>query len=210
MIHLLRRWKEITASVLIVVILACSPATLASYAEKIGRYTVKTRPIFETLNNAEILKRIDQIDADTKILAAALRAGADPTTILATTAKVIDAIEALIDSDLSLIPDVAKRAKVGQWLTVAEIALGILVESFPNTHHAELFATQEQKQAIEVVRAFKKNVRCRMAGSVFDNVDKTLRRAGQFAPFRMCEKYPDQTVVERIKPKPKVITVSGK
>jgi len=189
-----------------VVILACSPATLANYAESVGKYALKTKPLFQvlidsgSLPNSHVLARIDQVARDSKILADALRAGVH-TSILTATAAVINGIEALIEQDAELIKNPQTRAKVIGFLVAAEIAIGIITDSFPDTHHAYAYATQEQKAALEVVKKFKAKVRCRMAGSVYDEVDKKQRGAGQFAPFRMCKKYPDKTVVERIKPR---------
>lgn len=187
---------------LVIFISACSPAKLANYAESVGKYALKTKPLFQvlidsgSLPNNNTLVRIDQLATDSKVLADALRAG-NHATVLQTTATVINGIEALIDEDASLIKDPKRKAQIIGFLTAAEIAIGIITDSFPEAHHAELFATQEQKQAIETIKSFKKKVRCRMAGTV--TVDGVTHKAGQFAKMEMCKKYPDQTIVERIK-----------
>ena len=185
-------------------ILACSPATLANYAESVGKYALKTKPIFQSLidsgslPNNNILARIDQVSRDSKILADALRAGVH-TSILTATAAVINGIEALIEQDAELIKNPQTRAKVIGFLVAAEIAIGIITDSFPDTHHAYAYATQEQKQALETIKKFKAKVRCRMAGTVTH--EGVTHKAGQFAKMEMCKKYPDKTVVERIKPR---------
>lgn len=189
------------ALTLCLLIVSCSPATLANYAEKVGKYALQTKPLFKSLidsgnlPNNSVLARIDQVAADSKTLADALR-GNDHATTLEATAAVINGIEALIDQDAELIKNPQTKTKVVGLLTAAEIAIGIITDSFPTLHHAPLL-TQEQKEAVETIKKFKARVRCRMAGTI--TVDGKTYRAGQFAKMQMCRDHPNETVVERVK-----------
>lgn len=182
----------------LVTVLSCSPNSLASYAERVGKYALKTKPYFASIQNAQsVLDRIDQINGDSTILANALRGG-DHASVLVTTAKVIDGVEAMIEQDAKLIKNDKTRTKVLGFLTSAEIALGIIVDSFPNTHHA-WFLSQEQKKAVETIKKFKARVRCRVVGRGVKKDDGSEYPVGVWAKMEACKKYPDQTVVERRK-----------
>lgn len=190
---------------LCVLVAACSPATLANHAESVGKYALKTKPVFQVLiesgaiTDNGILARIDQINRDTKILADALRTGVN-TTILTATAAVINGIEALIEQDAELIKDLKLKAKVIGFLTAAEIAIGIITDSFPNTHHALAYLTQEQQKAVETIKKFKAKVKCRVVGKGVKKPDGSGDYSvGVWAKMETCKKFPDQTVVERVK-----------
>lgn len=196
--HKLKQYVRVPlnlALAFVVILTACSPTTYAKWAQKAGDFAVKTKPIFVELNRPDIIARIDQIDRDTDLLADALKLG-DNASILDKTAAVINGLDVLFNTDLALIKDPAKRAKVDKWLTVAQIAVGVIVEAFPevNSHHA---LTQEQKAALDTIKKFKRNVRCRASGPIELNGRKY--KAGQFVPMRACDKFPDNTQVERLK-----------
>jgi hypothetical protein len=158
------------------------------YIETALRVAEKAVLIFETNNlSTGNLKKFISIG---KPLVAAFKAGGTP---LGQAAEFIDAWEMIL-VDVELIQNASTRTIVLVALFVADEAIHDLLDQIeiPTFAHA-LQGTQ--KDAVEKLKAFKAKprLRCRASGPI------EKYKAGQFAPMAICQKYPDQTQVERIK-----------
>jgi hypothetical protein len=197
--------KTAGASLLIGALLvsACVTAkNVVTWSEKASRYSSQAARIVQSYidegsapGGAKLVTHLNHFSADAQLLANAFRNGATNTVDLA--ANLTTALDAIVTTDINLIPAGAKRTAVMIALAVVDEVLHDIADSLMATantfrHHA-LFSRfvqeAEKTKAAATLKNFAKKprLRCRDA------------KTGRFMKMEQCKASPETTVVERVK-----------
>lgn len=192
----LRYWRRTALACILTLSLlsgiACDANKLAKDADTGAKALQKARPIVVSLidggaiprdKGEAILARLDHGATIFTNLATAFR-NADNGSILSLTDQAIDVLDHLIQTDVLLIKDQAKRTLILSILAAADLALGIIAD---NLVQGASGISRGASVSGDRIQEFAKKARLKCRDSI----------TGQFQKMEVCRLNPATTTVER-------------